>query len=93
MPEMRISFRGQGRACTESGLESWVARSGVDSFTQQRVLELREEIAALQRDNESYRRKRSHTDSELNTNELRRLRLLAIKEELLRLSGHSKRIQ
>jgi len=65
----------------------------VDSFAQQRVLELREEIAALQRDNESYQRKRNHTDSEFNTNELRRLRLLAIKEELLRLSGRSKRIQ
>ena len=63
----------------------------MDSFTQQRVLELRKEIAALQRDSESYRRKRSHTDSELNTNELRRLRLLAIKEELLRLSQRSKR--
>jgi hypothetical protein len=56
----------------------------VDSFTQQRVLELRHEIAALQRDNESYRRQKRHTDSEFNTNELRRLRLLAIKEELLR---------
>jgi hypothetical protein len=65
----------------------------VDSFTQQRVLELREEIAAIQRDNESYQRKKSHSDSEFNTNELRRLRLLAIKEELLRLSGRSRRIQ
>jgi hypothetical protein len=65
----------------------------VDSFTQKRVLELRQEIAALQRDNESYRRQKRRTDSEFNTNELRRLRLLAIKEELLKLSEHSKRIQ
>ena len=65
----------------------------MDSFTQKRVLELRKEIAALQRENELYQRKRSHPDSELNINDLRRLRLLAIKEELLRLSGRSKRIQ
>ena len=63
----------------------------MDSFTQQRVLELRREIAVLQRDNESYRLQKRHTDSEFNTNELRRLRLLAIKEELLRLSGPPKR--
>ena len=65
----------------------------MDSFTQQRVLELRQEIAALQRDNESYLHQKRHTDSEFNTNELRRRRLWAIKEELLRLSGRSKRIQ
>ena len=63
----------------------------MDSFTQQRVLELRKEISALQRDYQSYQRKSRHSDSELNTNELRRLRLLAIKEELLRLSQRSKR--
>ena len=62
----------------------------MDAFTQQRVLELREEIGALQRENELYQRKRSHPDSELNINDLRRLRLLAIKEELLRLSGRPK---
>ena len=65
----------------------------MDSFTQQRVLELRHEIAARQRDNESYRWQKRHTDSEFNTNELRKLRLVAIKEELLRLSGRSRRIQ
>jgi hypothetical protein len=65
----------------------------LDSFTQQRVLELRQEIAALQRDSESYRRQQRHADSEFHTNELRRLRLVAIQEELLRLSGRSKRIQ
>jgi len=56
----------------------------VDVFTQQRVWELRREIAAVQRDNESYRGQKRHTASEINTNELRRLRLLAIKVELLR---------
>jgi len=65
----------------------------VDAFTQQRVLELRHEIASLQRDNESYRWQKRHTASGINTNELRRLRLLAIKEELLRLNEYPKRIQ
>jgi hypothetical protein len=65
----------------------------VDAFTQQRVLELRQEIASLQRDNEPYRWQKRHAASEINTNELRRLRLLAIKEELLRLNERPKRIQ
>ena len=65
----------------------------MDAFTQQRVLELRQEIAELQRDNESYQRKGSHTESEVNTNELRRLRLLAIKGELVRLSERQLKIQ
>jgi hypothetical protein len=64
----------------------------LDSFTQQQVFALRQEIAAVQRDNESYQRQKRHTDSEFHTNELRRLRLVAIKEELLRLSGRSKGI-
>jgi len=68
-------------------------RCGVDSFTQKRVLELRQEIVALQHDNETYRGKKRHTLSEVNMNELRWRRLLAIREELLRLSGHSKTIQ
>ncbi len=63
----------------------------MDSFTQQQVLKLRYEIAAVQRDNESYRRHTRHTDSEVKIDELRRLRLVAIKEELLRLSGSSTR--
>ena len=58
----------------------------MDAFTQQRVLELRQEIASLQRDNESFRWQKRHTASEDNTNELRRFRLLAIKEELLRMA-------
>jgi len=64
----------------------------VDSLTQKQVMELRKEIAALQLENESYRRQTRPTDSEFHTNELRRLRLVAIQEELLRLSGRSKRI-
>jgi len=55
----------------------------VDELTQQRVLELRQEIASLQRDNESYRWQKRRTASEDNTNELRRIRLWAIKEELV----------
>jgi hypothetical protein len=58
----------------------------VDAFSQQRVLELRQEIASLQRHNESFRWQKRHTASEDNTNELRRFRLLAIKEELLRMA-------
>ena len=63
----------------------------MDAFTQQRVLELRQEIAALQHDNESFRWQKRHTASEENTNELRRLRLLAIKEELLRMTEPTSR--
>lgn len=63
----------------------------MDSFTHQRVLDLRKEIAALQRENESYQRKSYHSTPEFHINELRRLRLLAIKEELLRLSARSRR--
>ncbi|MGC1644759.1 MAG: hypothetical protein WA741_02935 [Candidatus Sulfotelmatobacter sp.] len=65
----------------------------MDSFTQQRVVELRKQIAAVQRDNELYQRKKHHTVPEDDNQALRRLRLLAIKEELLRMSEHSKRIQ
>jgi hypothetical protein len=65
----------------------------VQSFTQQQVLKLRYEIAVLKRANEWYRRRNYHTASEVNTDELRRFRLLAIKEELLRLNAFSKRIQ
>ena len=64
----------------------------MDSATQQRVLELRKEIAALQTRNESYRR-HTHHNSQVKIDELRRLRLVAIQEELLSLSGRSKGIQ
>jgi hypothetical protein len=65
----------------------------VDALSQQRIVELRQEIASLQRHNESYRLKERHTASEVNSNELRRLRLLAIQEELLRLNDHRQRIR
>ena len=65
----------------------------MDAFIQGRVLELRKEIAALRYDNESYQQKTSHTDSEFKTNELRKVRLLAIKEELVRLSERQLRRQ
>jgi hypothetical protein len=61
----------------------------VDLFAKERVFELREEIAQLKRANESYQRQRYHPASEIITNELRRVRLLAIRDELLRLNGRS----
>jgi len=66
----------------------------VDAFTQQRVLVLRQEIASLQRDNESFLCQKRHTASEDNTNGLRRFRLFAIKEELLRMTeSQSKQVR
>ena len=59
----------------------------MDAFTQQRVLSLRQEIAALHRENESFRWQKRHTASEDTANESRRLRLLAIKEELVRMTA------
>jgi len=56
--------------------------SGVDAFTQQRVLKLKDEIALLQRENELYRSRGHHTLEEKHANDLRRFRLLAIREEL-----------
>jgi hypothetical protein len=60
---------------------------------RERIKELREEIAALQRENELYRSLEHHTLSEVNTHALRRFRLLAIQEELLALNGREQRIQ
>ena len=65
----------------------------MDAFDRQRVSELRQEIASLQRYNESYRWQERHTASEANRNKLRRLRLLAIQEELRRLNEPQQRIQ
>jgi hypothetical protein len=65
----------------------------MDQFDRDRVLVLREEIASLQRENESYRSQKYHTRAEGYTNELRRLRLFAIRDELLRLSERQQRIQ
>jgi len=71
----------------------WGYISSMDQFDRQRVLELRQEIASLQHDNELYGSQEHHTASEANTNELRRLRLLAIREELRRLNEHQQKIQ
>jgi hypothetical protein len=65
----------------------------MDTFARQRVLEMREEIASLQRDNESYQSQERHTASARNRNELRRLRLIAIQKELLSLNEREQRIQ
>jgi len=65
----------------------------MDEFDMQRVSELREEIWSLQRQNELYRQQGHHTASEINRHELRRLRLLAIQEELLHLNERTGRIQ
>jgi len=59
----------------------------MDQFDRERVLELRQEIASLKRENELYRSRRRYTAAEVNTNELRRVRLLAIREELLQIMG------
>jgi hypothetical protein len=58
----------------------------VDVFSQQRVSELRQEIASLQHDNDLYRLHGHRNKSGVDMNELRRLRLLAIKEELVRMA-------
>jgi hypothetical protein len=58
----------------------------VDAFTQERVLELRQEIASLQHDNDLYRLHTRHSAEDSRLSEVRRLRLLAIKEELLRMN-------
>ena len=75
--------RAKGREGETRNLCSEVS---MDAFTQQRVLELKQEIAALQRENESYRGRRRHAAPEANTTELIRLRLVAIKEELARMT-------
>ena len=54
----------------------------MDACTQQRVLRLRNEIASLQSENRLYRSQRHHTREEKRSDDLRRLRLLAIREEL-----------
>lgn len=55
---------------------------GVDAFTGQRVLKLKNEIASLQYENELYRSQKRHTLEEKHSDDLRRFRLLAIREEL-----------
>jgi len=54
----------------------------VDAFTQKRVLKLRDEIASLHHENELHRSRCHHTLEEKHANDLRRFRLLLIREEL-----------
>jgi hypothetical protein len=56
---------------------------GVDAFTQQRILYLKDEIASLRHDNELYRLRGNSTRLQTMANESRRSRLKEIKEELL----------
>jgi hypothetical protein len=58
----------------------------VDVFSRQRVLELRQEIASLQQDNDLYRLHTRHSAEDTRLSEVRRFRLLAIKEELFRMN-------
>jgi hypothetical protein len=57
----------------------------VDTFTQRRISELRSEIAALRHEQLVYAQQAFHMPAEKHTRDLRRQRLRAIKEELLRL--------
>ncbi len=58
----------------------------MDAFTDRRVSDLRYEIAVLQRQNELYRMQKQRTLVEINQHEVRRLRLLEIQQELLRMA-------
>jgi hypothetical protein len=58
----------------------------MDAFTQQRISELRDEIAALQRQNTAYAQQGLHTRAAIHTRDLRQERLQAIKEELTHLN-------
>jgi hypothetical protein len=55
----------------------------MDQFTQQRILSLRDEIASIQRENSRYRSDKAHSQIEMMQDEVRKYRLLAIREELL----------
>lgn len=57
----------------------------MDAFTQRRVSELRNEITVLQDQNQTYRTQGRHTLAESDKQAVRRLRLLAIREELARM--------
>ena len=58
----------------------------VDAFSQRRVLELRQEIGLLRQDNDLYQLRKRYPAEDAKLNEVRRLRLLAIKEELVRMT-------
>ena len=57
----------------------------MDERILERLLELRLEIAELQQENSAYARQDFHATPERHTHELRRERLEAIKQELMRL--------
>jgi hypothetical protein len=65
----------------------------MDASNQQRVVALRDEIAVLQHQNSLYRLDRSHTSAETMRNNVRRERLLEIREELLVMTSPVKVIQ
>jgi hypothetical protein len=54
----------------------------VDTFTQQRVLQLRNEIAFLRRENAQFRSQKNHTVEQWQLDQSRLSRLLEIREEL-----------
>jgi hypothetical protein len=58
----------------------------VDAYIQRRISELRTEIAVLQHQNSLYSQESLHTRAARHTRDLRRVRLDAIKDELMRLN-------
>lgn len=73
---------GSQTACEKPSYVVGAFTVAVDAFTQQRVLKLTDEIASLRYENEAYRSQKHHTREEEHSNDLRRFRLLAIREEL-----------
>jgi hypothetical protein len=65
----------------------------MDAMDQKRIVELRREIVSLQRENETYRSQAHHSAAESKRNELRKLRLLAIQEDLITLNAFRQRMQ
>jgi hypothetical protein len=59
----------------------------VDAFTQRRVMQLRNEIASLQHENESYRSQSRHTPEQRDSDDLRGIRLQAIREEIIKMTA------
>jgi len=66
----------------------------MDGLRQNRIVQVRLEIASIQQENELYRSKgHRRSSAEFVSHDLRKLRLLAIQEELLKMSSRSLRIQ
>jgi hypothetical protein len=76
---------GAARGLTQKAVKRIVLV--MDAFTQQRVVELRQEIASLHQSIQLYQSQKRHLADEARVNEVKRFRLLAIKEELLRMTG------